>query len=197
MLNILYVHGYGGHENGSSSSIIRKALKDNGIDANVYAPPIPLDNPEEAIRFVVNAASGMDLVIASSLGALVSLFSPDHRKLLINIAFPKDIEENIPEYSKGKLDYLQKKLDILLNNVDVEDKECMYFLFGENDKIAHNIDEISSKYGNAHIFSNSMGHELDETASDDIAEIVKIILEDKNNKVFVFQPMIKGELDEI
>ena len=192
MYNILYVHGYGGHENGSSSQLIKKMLIDRGIDVNIYAPHISLDNPEKALKEIRDASSGMDLVIASSMGALLSMMSTDNRKLLINPAFPKDIEAIDSNYSKDNLNFLQKKLDILLNNIDYEDKFFMYFLFGEKDTVAKNFDVIASRYMSSHIFKCDFGHSIDESVGDTIANIVKTIIEDKKYK-FTFYPYIDAQ----
>ena len=190
MIKVLYIHGYGGKENGTSSKLISKILNENGIEAEVYAPYIPFEDIEKATRFVVQAAEGVDLVIASSMGALISLLSCDHKKLLINIAFPDDIRRIAPEYSESELSILDKRLSIKLDNVDFEDKYCMYFIFGKHDEVADNSKVISQLYNESHIYSvDDMGHSVDEHVSEKLIAAVRQILEDNKQK-FTFYPFI-------
>lgn len=193
MIKILYVHGYMGKANGSASSFIKNELAKRNIEAEVFAPAIPLDNISEAIDYVAKLVDNYDLVIASSMGAMITMQIAGKKKILINPAIPDDIG-NIPNnFDIHDFNFMNKKLDMFFNNfLDVEFKGESYFVFGTDDDIAHNIDLIKDNYFDNHIYVvNGMGHKLNASGAEVVVDIVEDIINDE--EVFNPFPYIKEE----
>ena len=183
MLKILYVHGYLGKANGNSSQLLKKAFEANDVDVEIFAPAIPLENIHSVKSYIENISKNYDFIVASSMGAMLSMQIAGKPKILINPAMPKDIK-NIPNsFSDDDFIYMEKLVDNFFNNyLDLEFKEETYFIFGSNDDVAHNYDFIAKNYYADNIYLiNGMSHSVDINGANKVVDIVKNFNNDNFN----------------
>jgi len=158
-MKILYVHGYGGTQDGPTSQLIRSVR----VNDEVFAPQFDYKHPDIAlseIRHHINSYRP-DVIIASSLGAFYLLHKNcGIHRVLINPALPKDLM---------KIDNDEtfiKSLKALEDKLPEHSVEMVDFIFGLKDEIAPNSKYFIEKYlGNSEFRFNTslnMGHELSE-----------------------------------
>lgn len=136
---ILYIHGYGSGENGSTATELQRALDEK---AEVIAPGFSndlgkfenmLQNIKQATELV--KTHYINLIVSSSMGAFTALNVPNCAKILINPCMlpseqlPKRI---IPDISENELAKYRE-----LENRKITDNEKMqtFALFATNDEL--------------------------------------------------------------
>lgn len=169
-LKVLYVHGYGGSENGKSSKIIANALSKN-FDVEMLAPAIPYLNPEKALEVIRENAKDCDIVVASSLGAFYTAQVYGKPKFLINPAFPDDIYKISGNMGLSK--ELEYQLTWLKGVLDMEFRCETYILLGDSDTVCNNREKLENMYWPSHIHTFDCGHELSENT--DLSILVSLI----------------------
>ena len=157
-LKILYVHGYGGSANGSTSQLIAKYRASD----SVYAPAIDYRNPEKSVKEIAEYVRSYnpDVIMASSLGGYYVLqLNVGIPRLVINPALPKDLEkiDNDSEF----INALESQLDRL----EDKSRDMVYVFCGDNDDVAPNCKYFMKRYANnaAYVVEHGdMGHNVSE-----------------------------------
>jgi len=190
-IKILYIHGYLGQGNGSSSVSIKNALDKKGIRYVLYAPEFPVTEPEKMFEMLEGLKKDYDYLVASSLGAFYTMQTFGNYKILVNPALPENLKaiknqdpENNPKLTDSFLDKLEKYIDEFLNgwafSFDDEPKFYTYLIYGTRDNIAGN-ETFFSKYFNrdSHIFHVDMEHKLDDTGAEKVVDIIEMLEKEK------------------
>lgn len=127
-MNVMYVHGYGGSENGSSSQLVKKVLNEYYDDVKVFAPEIPLKT-KGVIKFINDFVkdNNIDLIIASSLGAFFTIGTYDVvPKIVINPALPENLVNlgvDFADFEEGYYEYISNLANDYLSSSDMIDEE--------------------------------------------------------------------------
>jgi len=147
MINILYIHGYGGTGNSRTAKALQSSLPEN---YTVFEPCFPLDINEalelaqETIR-----TKKIDRVVASSLGAFTAMQLRGIPKILINPCLypskelPKRIE--LPETVLSNFKTVEKHT---FENIDDTEKAHTFGVFSTHDELFSYKDEFSEHYPN-------------------------------------------------
>jgi predicted esterase YcpF (UPF0227 family) len=153
-IRILYIHGYGGTGNSRTAQALRTHLPKN---YTVFSPCF-LTNPVEALDLAKETiqAKGVDIVVASSLGAFTALQLRDIPKIVINPCLypskelperreiPKDILLNFAKFEKQ-----------IFENVSEKDKRQTFGVFSTNDELFSYKEEFSKHYPNIQIIEDT------------------------------------------
>lgn len=175
-MKILYVHGYEGRENGSSSDFLRKEFKSRGIDCEVYAPSIPLNNPDEAIDFIFKNSKDCDYVVASSMGAFYAMMVSSRFKILVNLALPKDLKNTIPSIDDNLIKKMNSHLeDFTVHCLDSEYRYESFFVIGDNDEVVMDNNFIEENYYPDRIYHVDMEHKLNEVGAKKVVDLIEYI----------------------
>lgn len=156
-MKILYIHGYGGSKDGSTSQLIRSVRAAD----EVFAPQFDYKHPDIALNEISQHIKSYnpDVIVASSLGALYLLQKNcGIHRVLINPALPQNLIniDNDESFIKAL-----EQLEIKMHEHSLE---MVDFIFGLKDEVAPNMKYFMDKYlGNPefrfHTILN-MGHEL-------------------------------------
>lgn len=176
MLKILYVHGYLGSANGSSSRLLKQVLAENNIDAIVDAPSIPVSNPNEAITMLQNICSDYDVIVASSLGAFYTMQISGEFKILINPADPEDVANLSTPPTVDVIDELRFQKNRFIDDwFDLEVKSELFMIFGTADDIATRNKWLRSFCYPDMLFEVDCGHKANYECMKKVVDIIKNI----------------------
>lgn len=155
-INILYIHGYGG--NGSSRTVqaLRMYLAEN---YKIFEPCFPLDPTEASILAKeVIQTKGIDIVVASSLGAFTALQLRGVPKIVINpCLYPskelpkqtKVLEEILYKFSEKEKQFEEWITEIINRDFgETESVETMWTfgVFSTNDELFSFKDEFATYF---------------------------------------------------
>ena len=191
--NILYIHGYGGSGNSRTAQALRNCLSEN---YNVFEPCFPI-NPVEAVALAQETlrTKGIDIVVASSLGAFTALQLRDVPKILINpCLYPS---KELPKLTDISEDILQKFVEMEnqfkewiteINNKDWGETgsvETMwtYGIFSTNDELFSYEDDFLKYYPNYQVQTIEDTHRISVENVEKV--IVPIIREIENSSFLV------------
>lgn len=154
-MNILYIHGLNSTANSRTATVMQQCL---GNSYKVYAPAIP-KQPDEALSVVKNAIHQykIDLVIGSSLGGFIALKLRNVMKIVINPCCNPGLELQKlgePEIAT-RYEQLQKSL---WTNIDAEEREITFGLFGTHDELFSYLPEFQKHYN--YVKKMSDGHRI-------------------------------------
>ena len=138
-MKILYIHGYGSHENNSTSRLIRADRPDD----EVIAPAIPFGDPELSVRTIEKLIEEHepDVLMGSSLGAFYLLqFDWGIPRILINPALPDNLKK-----IDDREDFIST-LEKQFKNIKDTAHEFTIIYCGEDDDVAPNYDYFSNRY---------------------------------------------------
>lgn len=163
VLKILYIHGYGGSADGSTSKIIKSVRQKD----DVFSPSIPYKNPNESISVIKDYIKSFlpDAVVGSSLGAFY-LWQIDCgiERVLINPALPENLK---------KIDNDENFISTIENMysaLDMSTKEMVYVICGNKDKVAPNYDYFKELCANNIAYSfwgvSGMDHSLSQKCAE-------------------------------
>ncbi|MCH5234821.1 MAG: hypothetical protein J1E16_05965 [Muribaculaceae bacterium] len=159
---ILYIHGI--NSSGNTGKTLKRIFKEKYGDVEVIAPSIPA-NYFEASKVVdmVMRNESPDLVMGTSLGGFMTLTTKAPCRIAINptlcpsktlplIGTPNEISESYVEIEKQIKDLL-----------DSEDRNTVFGVFGDNDKVVNHRAEFEKRYLKDHIFTVPGGeHQMKE-----------------------------------
>jgi predicted esterase YcpF (UPF0227 family) len=153
-IRILYIHGYGGSGNSRTALALKTYLPEN---YNVFSPYFST-NPFEALDLAKETiqAKGINIVVASSLGAFMALQLRDIPKIVINPCLypskelPKRVE--IPENILLNFTKFEKQT---FENIIDKDKVQTFGVFSNNDELFSYKDEFSKYYSNIQIMEDT------------------------------------------
>lgn len=180
--NILYIHGYGSKGNSRTATVLQDEL---GELYNVYSPPFSNDvhfysetllNIDKAKSFI--KGQSIDLVIASSMGAFVTLRLSDIPKIVINPCMLASVEIPRILYPSMEAEEIDKyKVDEKNFSVTEQDKLLTYALFADNDELFSYRNYFEQLYGSDHLYSIVDGHRIsEENIRNVLAPLVKDLL---------------------
>lgn len=198
-INILYLHGFRSSGNSGTATEIQECLP----NAKVVSPDLPI-NPAEALSVIHNCVSHnrIDIVIGTSMGGLLTLFSRVRNRILVNPSF------HVSKMMKRKLDgaetvtlpyYKMRKngdVDFLLTqniansyaNLELNvfrqsqlDPERILGIFGIDDDVVNCKDECLAHTYNIRYFKG--GHRLNKDAVQKviIPAILQMIINEKQS----------------
>ncbi len=197
-VKLLYVHGYLGRGDCSSSQKVRAELEKRGIEFTLDAPDFPVTEPDK-MKDILEKVSGehkYDYIIASSLGAFYCMHLISPFLILINPAMPENlyrIRENEPgqhpKLTDEFLELLEKEKDYIFNicvpDDDDEVRFCSYFILGTKDDIADNRALIKRSYPESHISYVDMGHIVSEAGAEKVVDLIEKL--EANPPVYIDQ----------
>jgi predicted esterase YcpF (UPF0227 family) len=154
-MNILYIYGY----NGSSESTTAKLLKEVFQEHSVHCIDYPQNNIENALAILQDYIydNNVNVVIASSYGAFISLFLRNVVKVLINPCMNPSVE--LPKI--GAADEFVKdaaKYESKLNQINFDDTLVTLGLFSDHDELFGEKYKEGFKYYGDVISVNKCGH---------------------------------------
>ena len=176
-MKILYVHGFLGKPNGESSKIIKKIFN----ESEVYAPEIPFMDPDKSLNLIRKLAPEYDLIIASSLGAFYSMQQCGTYKILINPAMPDDLLNLNWSLPNEYINLLRDQFFKFQDNLDFEQKNETYVVFGKNDDIANNQELFNKLYYHNHIKYLEIKHKLEYT--EEVENTLKELVNEINQEI--------------
>ena len=163
---IMYVHGF----LSSAQSGTVKMLQELMPEASVIAEDIPV-HPEEAMQMLRKMADDEqpNLIIGTSMGGMYTEMLHGFDRILVNPAFAMgDTMSSMTghqEFQNPRKDGVQDLMvtkglikeykDITTQcfaNIDAEERERVYGLFGDNDPVVHTFDLFRQHYPNAIYF---------------------------------------------
>ena len=154
-MNILYIYGY----NGSPDSVTGKNLKEVFPEHNVYC----IDYPQNDIESAINAlqkyvyTNNINVVVASSYGAFISLFLRNVVKFLINPCMRPTVELpkiGVPdEFVKDAAKYEER-----LTDISFDESLITFGLFSDHDELFDEKYKETFKYFGKVISINKCGH---------------------------------------
>lgn len=156
-INILYIHGYGGNGSSRTAQALRMYLAEN---YKIFEPCFPLD-PTEALILAkeVIQTKGIDIVVASSLGAFTAFQLHGVPKIVINPCLypskelPKqakvseEILRNFSEMEKQFDEWITEIGDWDSGKLGVLERMWTYGVFSTNDELFSFKDEFAKHYG--------------------------------------------------
>lgn len=154
-MNILYIYGF----NGSKKSVTAKILKEVFPEHNIYCVDYPQNNIENSLKILQSYIykNNINVVIASSYGAFISLFLRNVVKFLINPCMcPTDELPKIgasDEYVKDAAKY-EKCLD----KINFDESLITFGLFSNHDELFGVKYKKDFKYFGIVITINKCGH---------------------------------------
>ena len=154
-MNILYIYGY----NGSSNSITKKNLEEVFPEHNVYCIDYPQNDIKSAVDTLQNYiyTNNINVVIASSYGAFISLSLRNVVKFLINPCMRPTIE--LPKI--GAPDEFVKdaaKYEKNLSNISFDESLITFGLFSDHDELFGEKYKETFKYFGNVISVSKCGH---------------------------------------
>ncbi|WP_296864507.1 hypothetical protein [uncultured Methanobrevibacter sp.] len=154
-MNILYIYGY----NGSSNSVTGKNLKEVFPEHNVYCIDYPQNDIKSAVDTLQNYiyTNNINVVIASSYGAFISLFLRNVVKFLINpcmrpttelpkIGAPDEFVKDAAKYEKN------------LSSISFDESLITFGLFSDHDELFGEKYKETFKYFGNVISISKCGH---------------------------------------
>ncbi len=167
MKTILYLHGFAGSGASGTATSMRNALYEH--DIQVIAPDIPV-MPAEAIPFLRKQVEELepDLIVATSMGAMYAEQLKGHLRILVNPSFNMARLLTFGGLGRrpfrnqrqdGQTDFKVDKEMIAqfkdvekhsFENINEEEKNIVYGLFGAHDKRVNCQDIFKKYYGNKH-----------------------------------------------
>ena len=177
-INILYIHGYGGEGNSRTAQALKTYLPEN---YNIFGPCFPLD-PIEALALAeeIMQTTGIDIVVASSLGAFTALQLRGVPKIVINpCLFPS---KELPKHTNISEDILQNfaKMEkqfeewlIKFNSQDIEESVKLermwtYGVFSTDDELFSFKDKFEKYFGR--------GESIKDTHRISVENVEKVII---------------------
>lgn len=171
-MKILYIHGYGGKANGSTSQFIKEALPDD----KVIAPTYNYWSPNLAVKQINDYINqyNPDMVVSTSLGGFyVSQLDCGVPRIIINPATPEDLIKIDPNTE------FIKRLEKQRETISCNTKDTVSLIFGVNDTVATHREFWVSKFAGKPGFSiryTKMGHEITkEFVENELTDIIKDI----------------------
>ena len=170
-MKILYIHGYGGKANGSTSGFIKKTFPNDEVFAPTYSYWAP-NLATKQINDYINQYNP-DVVIGTSLGGFYVLqINCGLPRIVINPATPEDIKKIDP--NTAFVNILQKQFECMPDKT----LSTVSIFFGIKDGVATHRDEwikrFMGKFGFSIRYVN-MSHEVSEEF---ISHDLKDLLED-------------------
>ncbi len=196
-INILYLHGFASSGNSGTAKEIQECLP----NCKVISPDLPI-NPADTLKTIENCVSqnGIDLVIGTSMGGLLALFSRCRNKIIVNPSFHvSDMMKRrldgaesvtIPYYKtreNGDVDFvlsrsIAESYANLESNVFKQSQlepERILGIFGTADDVVDCKDEYLSHAMNIRYFNG--GHRLNKEAVEEVVipSILQMIINDR------------------
>jgi len=180
MIRILYVHGYLGSANGSSSQLLAKCLSVQNIDARVDAPSIPITEPDMVCGFLKEQSKNHDVIVASSMGAFYSLTLSNKPVIAINSASPDDLRalgKSAPEinkdFSESDFALLEKIKEQIISGIK-DNADNKYGIFGGEDTVATHNKWVRDALPAQNVFDvPGMEHKADEAGMNKVVEVIR------------------------
>lgn len=171
-MTILYIHGYGGHENGATSQMIQSITPDD----KVIAPTYSYWSPDLAIKQINDYINqyNPDMVIGTSLGGFYVLqLDCGVPRIIINPATPEDVKRI--DANTAFISALKEQFEYISD----ETTDTVSIIFGVDDNIATHRELWVEKFMGKHGFSVryiKMGHEVTQQfVNTELADIIKDI----------------------
>ena len=171
-MKILYIHGYGGHENGSTSQMIKAISPED----SVIAPTYSYWSPNLAIKQINDYIDqyNPDMVIATSLGGFYVLqLDCGVPRIIINPATPDDVAKI--DANTAFVSELQEQFEYM----DDTTADTVSIILGSEDTVATHRKDWVEKFMGKPGFSIryiKMGHEpTQQFINTELADIIKDI----------------------
>lgn len=160
MINILYIHGYNSNKNSRTLTCLKKLLDDKTY--NVIGYTYDYDYPDKVLSDIKNQiiSNNINIVIGSSLGGFITLKLRNIFKIVINpCCFPSyELPKlGVPKNIADEYKRLEKSL---WNNIDNEEREITFGIFGDHDELFSYKKIYESKYNN--VIDINDGHRISE-----------------------------------
>lgn len=174
---ILYIHGFASSGSSGTVKILRLLLP----EAEVIAPDVPVD-PHEALEMLRNIAAERhpDLVIGSSMGGMYAELLRGMDRILVNPAFqladtimknnglgrrefrsPRADGQKDFLVTKGLLEEFREVSSLCFRDVDEDERQRVFALFGTRDTLVHTRDLTRRTYPQCISFDGE--HSLNDT----------------------------------
>ena len=158
MINVLYVHGLNSSGNSSTAKLLGQYLDNSKY--KVFSFTYDYNKPDMAFSQLKThiRANHIDIVIGSSLGGFMTLKLRNVMKIAINPCC--DPVKELPKLgvSQSVTDNYERISSSLWNNVDAEEREITFGIFGTHDELFSYKKEFSSHYNN--VYSMNDGHRI-------------------------------------
>lgn len=195
MKKIIYLHGFSSA--GSTGTVTNLRTYLYGKDVTVLSPDIPT-SPLEAVEFIKELINieQPDLIIGTSMGAMYTELQHGFKRIMVNPSF--QMAKLLTFRGLGNVEFQNKRNDgathfkvdkkmiaefkevekLLFKNINQEDKDNAYGLFGKDDKTVNNQDLFKREYGSAHLQVFDGGHNLnDKVVKRDVMPLILNILD--------------------
>lgn len=171
--SILYVHGYHGHADGKSASLIKKEFSDFDVYSINYDETNCETARETISKFIYE--NNIDICIGSSMGGFILLSIDDIAKIVINPCMNFESSYKLIDMSKEHAETFIK-YDNKVVTPQLEDKCCTIGIFGRQDSLFGDkfVDVFRKSYNNPIIVD--CDHHLDESIIGTIREQVNILI---------------------
>ena len=146
-MNILYIYGYGGSANSATKNSLVEVFPEHNIRCVDYQQ----DNIEKAVDFLQNYIynNKINIVVASSYGAFISLFLRNVIKFLINPCMNPSVELKKLNISDAIINDA-KKNENKLSNISFDESLITFGLFSDHDELfGEKYKEMFKYYGEA------------------------------------------------
>lgn len=172
--NILYVYGYGSSAKSETAKLLKSIFKDD----NVYCVNYPQHNIKKSIELLQNTIKSNDIniVVASSYGAFVSLFLKNTIKFLFNPCMKPSVE--LPKIRVADKEFLEecKKYEGEMDKIPFENTVLTYGMFSNKDELLGiKYYEMFKHYGTP-VPINTCGHRVNEETLKFLKENMSIMM---------------------
>ena len=173
---ILYVHGY--NSSGGTGRALEAMLAPMGYRVHHFPIPQHADEAVTRVKEYLIENPGIQLVVGSSLGGIVTLQQTGYCKLVINPCLHPSVE--LPkigasdDIAQSYLPY-EERLTVIGTP---EERTLTYGMFSTNDELLNYSNEFASLYGDNHMSDIPQGkHSLSDDQLRDyvVPHIVRII----------------------